>query len=261
LALRPALDFHAAWDRLDYQFAAKIVLAAAAPIVDWRRVWPKAAMREWVGRLAAPMPMDEPAAMAERLRLLAADLLANGERRIRDRHFEDAVLRAYRVLELVGQLRLFSHGLDSGRLPRDHTAVQAVGAKLAKKGSAGFGTNKKDGTLTAGRELVARLLKALGDPLAQTLLNFDKQPDLPRISDRNFSVLIHGFQAVGPDDKQPMRALYRELEKLLIDDAGDLAREHLHVARSLDFSAHSISSPGASATHSPSRTRPGEGAS
>jgi xanthine/CO dehydrogenase XdhC/CoxF family maturation factor len=203
--------------------------------------------------------MDEPAAMAERLRLLAADLLANGERRIRDRHFEDAILRAYRVLELVGQLRLFSHGLDSARLPPNHHAVRAVGARLAKKGSAGFGTNNKDCTLTAGRELVARLLREIGDRLAERLL---KAGEMERkLTDRNHSVLIHGFEAVGLDDDAPLRVLYAALEQLLLCDAGDSARQHLDVARSLDFSAHSISSPGASATHSPSRTRPGEGAS
>ncbi len=236
LALRPALDFHAAWDRLDYNSAAKFELSEMAPIVGWQPVWPTAAMREWVGRLAASMPKDEYPAIAVRLRLLAADLLANGERRIRDRHYEDAVLRAYRVIELVGQLRLFTHGLDSARLPADHQAVQTLRAKLAKKGSASFG-EKNDGTLTAGRELVARLLKELGDPLAKTLLKFDNQSGPPRISNRNVSVLIHGFQAVGPDEDGPLRTLYRRLEQLLIDDAGDSARQQLGVARSLDFSA------------------------
>jgi hypothetical protein len=163
-------------------------------------------------------------------------LLANGERRIRDRHFEDAVLRAYRVLELVGQLRLFAHGLDSARLPPDHPAVQALATKLEKNRSVGFGTNNRDGTLTAGRELVARLLKGLDDPLATSLLNFDKQPGLPRISDRNISVLIHGFEAVGPEEDLPLRRLYAALERLLLCDAEDVARQHLRVARALDFS-------------------------
>lgn len=257
-AIRSTLEFYAAWDRLDYASAANVNVAIEAPIPEWRPIWPTATMQDWVARLAASLPWDKAAAMAERLRLLVVDLLANGERRIRDRHFEDAVLRAYRVLELVGQLRLFSHGLDSARLPADHPAVQAVGAKLPKKGSAGFGQNK-DGSLTAGRELVARLLKQLKDPLAKSLLDFDKQPDLPRISNRNVSVLIHAFVSVGPNDEASLRALYRGLEKLLIDDAGDLAREHLLVASILDFSARSISSPVVSATQSHIRTRPGEG--
>lgn len=246
LALKPALDFYAAWDRLDYQSAAKLAVADREPPSGWQRVWPTAAMRAWIVALAAPLPAPgEHAARAERLRLLAADLLANGERRIRDRQFEDAVLRAYRVLELIGQLRLFVHGLDSARLPPDHQAVQALAEKLAKKRSASFGNNK-DGTLTAGRELVARLLKVLGDPLAERLLNFDKKSGLPRISDRNISVLIHGFQAVGPDQDRPLRDLYVALEELLREDGGPSASHSLAVARSLAFPVGPMSHPVAS---------------
>lgn len=239
-ALLSALRFYAAWDRLDYRTAAAIACPTAAPLPEWTPLWPTPDMASWVTELAAPAEPTDHLAMAARLRLLACDLLANGERRIRDRHYEDAVLRAYRVLELVGQRRLFSHGLDSARLPPDHAAVRALGDKLAKKGSAGFGKNK-DGTLTAGRELVARLLKQLGNELAKTLLNFDKQPGLPRISDRNYSVLIHGFQAVGPDDDAPLRALYRELEALLVRDAGDDAKAALLTARQTAFSMRSVS--------------------
>lgn len=256
LALRPALDFYAAWDRLDYRSAAALNPPAAAPLKEWQAVWPTPGMTAWVARLAEPRAESGAhALMANRLSLLAADLLANGERRIRDRQFEDAVLRAYRVLELIGQLRLFTHGLDSACLPPDHQAVLVLGAKLAKKKSASFGTNNRDGTLTAGRELVARLLKVLGDPLAETLLDFDKQPNLPRISGRNKSVLIHGFEAVGPDEDVPLRALYRKLEQLLLNNAGDAARQGIEVARSLDFSACSSSNSVRSATHSHLRSQ------
>lgn len=225
-----ALRFYAVWDRLDYQTAAAITCAEVAPLREWQPLWPTPTTANWVARLAAPVTRDDHAAMAARLRLLACDLLANGERRIRDRHYEDAVLRAYRVLELVGQMRLFDHGLDSGRLPSDHPAVQKLSAKLEKSRSAGLGV-RPDGSLTAAREQVARLLKVLGDPLASPLLNFDKRPTLPRVSARNVSVLIHGFEAVGPDDDAPLRALYRELEALLIMDAGDAAQTALTTAR------------------------------
>lgn len=234
-ALLPAFQFYSAWDRLDYRTAAAIEIPVEVPLPDWQPVWPTQPMRSWVGRLSATPERDNHAAMAARLRLLSCDLLANGERRIRDRHYEDAVLRAYRVLELIGQVRLFDRGLSSACLPPGHLAVQALKQKLEKKGSAGFGKNK-DGTLTAGRELVARLLKQLGDDLAETLLNFDKQPGLPRISDRNYSVLIHGFQAVGTDDDRSLRALYRELEALLVRDAGDDAKTALLTARQADIS-------------------------
>lgn len=109
-ALRPALDFYAAWDRLDYRSAADVRLAEAPPAADWQPLWPTNAMMAWVAGLAAEAARTDHPAMAARLRRLAPDLLANGERRIRDRHYEDAMLRGYRVLELIGQLRLFDRG-------------------------------------------------------------------------------------------------------------------------------------------------------
>jgi len=235
LDLRPALDFHAAWDRLDYGSAANVRFGEEAPAADWQALWPATAMTEWVAGLATPVAAADHPAMAARLRLLALDLLANGERRIRDRHYEDAMLRAYRVLELIGQFRLFDRGLNSACLPADHPAVQQLSEKLAKKGSSAFGV-RPDGRLTAAREHVARLLRQLDDPLAADLLSIDNDPTIPRISARNHSVLIHGFQAVGPGDDAPLRALYQKLEALLLRDAGDAAKTALMTARQADVS-------------------------
>jgi CRISPR-associated protein (TIGR02710 family) len=242
LALRPALDVYAAWDRLDYRTAAAISCADEAPLREWQPLWPTVEAMAWVAGLAEAVPPDDHGAMAARLRRLACDLLANGERRIRDRHYEDAVLRAYRVLELIGQFRLFDRGLDSGRLPADHPAVRDLSAKLAKRGSAAFG-EQRDGTLTAAREQTARLLKHLGDPLAADLLGIDNDPELPKIASRNHSVLIHGFQAVGPDDDGPLKALYRNLEALLVRDNGTDAEMALRTARQAGFPPAPTSAP------------------
>ncbi|MBK8176008.1 MAG: TIGR02710 family CRISPR-associated protein [Rhodospirillales bacterium] len=239
-ALRSVLRFYAAWDRLDYRTAAAVAYPVIASLPEWHVLWPTPAMAMWTARLAAPAALEDFPAMAARLRLLACDLHANGERRIRDRHFEDAVLRGYRVLELVGQIRLFGHGLDSGHLPPDQPAVQKLSAKLAKAGSVELGM-RPDGSLTAAREQVARLLKVLGDPLASDLLKFDEQRTLLKVSARNKSVLIHGFQAVGQDDDAPLRELYRALEALLIMDGGDVTRNDLLIARQMAFSISPVS--------------------
>lgn len=143
------------------------------------------------------------------------------------------MLRAYRVLEMLGQARLFDHGLDSAALPADHEQVRQLQRELKKKGSAGFGTNK-DGTRNAGRELVARLLKRLKDPLAQELLDVGSKGAL-RIASRNQSVLIHGFEAVGPTDGNLLDELYRELQELLRKDRSDFDTDW-KIARSLDLS-------------------------
>lgn len=229
-------DFYSAWDRLDYRTADEVNIGQQMSS-PWNRYVPSQEARQWVHHLAEPFPdRREPGycvAMAARLRRLAVDLLANGKRRVRQRQFEDAVLRAYRVLEMLGQARLFDKNLDSAALPADHGEVQQLQRDLEKKGSAGFGINN-DKTRNAGRELVARLLKRLNDPLAEQLLKTGREGTL-RIASRNQSVLIHGFEAVGPSNRQLLDTLYGELRQLLRDDRHDFDGD-LRIANSLDFS-------------------------
>ena len=230
-------DFYSAWDRLDYKSADEMHVGSEVP-ARWRLCLPSEDVRQWVHRLAQSFPdhsdSNYSSVMAARLRLLVVDLLANGERRVRQHQFEDAVLRAYRVLEMLGQARLFDRGLDSARLPSDHEVIRQFQADLAKKGSAGFSTNP-DGTLNAGREVVARLLKRLGDPLASELLKVGASGAL-RITSRNHSVLIHGYEAVGPGDQKFLDALYDELHRILRRDHADFDNR-LKIAQSLDCSA------------------------
>jgi CRISPR-associated protein (TIGR02710 family) len=228
-------DFYSAWDSLDYKSADETHLSPDVPS-RWKPCVPSHEVRRWVHQLAQPFPdrgdSNYAPLMAARLRLLIVDLLANGERRIRQRQFEDALLRAYRVLEMLGQARLFDRGLDSARLSSDHEAVRRLQDDLTRKGSAGFGTNPDD-TLNAGRELVARLLKRLGDPLAPELLKVGASGAL-RVASRNHSVLIHGYEAVGPDDHRLLDELYDELRQLLRKDHAEFDEE-LKIARSANL--------------------------
>ena len=155
-AVRTATRFYAAWDRLDYAEASGVDVGEP-PDGHWKELWPTSAAREWVVALAE----------GKELRRLIVDLLANGERRLRQGHHEDALVRAYRVLELIGQARLFDHGLDSGSLDPDHAAVKAAVEKITKKKQDPLGSGR-DGRLQAGRFQVARILEALEDPLAKT---------------------------------------------------------------------------------------------
>lgn len=233
--ITPIADFYAAWDRLDYRTADETHVDRHAPS-EWQRYLPSNEARQWVHRLAQPFPdrgvPDYCATMAARLRRLIVDLLANGHRRVCQRQFEDAVLRAYRVVEMLGQARLFDHGLDSAALPANNAQVQELQRDLERNRSAGLGTNK-DGTRNAGRELVARLLKRLHDPLAQHLITVGSKGAL-RIASRNQSILIHGFEAVGPTDVRLLEDLYEELQQLLRMDRSDFDADW-KIARSLDF--------------------------
>jgi CRISPR-associated protein (TIGR02710 family) len=224
-------DFSAAWDRLDYKSADEKTLPQSLP-PQWTPFLPSQEARQWVHQLARPVPpAGDCAEMAKRIRLLAADLTANGERRIRQQQYEDAVVRAYRTMELIGQARLFGHGLDSANLPAGNAAVNSLNEKLKRKGSHGFGVTP-GGTLTAPRQLVARLLKELGDDLAPELLKLPNA--FPLIEKRNQSILIHGFEPAGPQDEADLNTLYQEIAALLTKDHTDAAN-HIEVARSLNY--------------------------
>ena len=227
-ACRAAAQIYAAWDRLDYRDAVKKSERLRADAARAGEFSPTSAMCQWLKTLAERPDPSAHAEMAKYLQVLACDLLANAERRLRDQHFEDALLRGYRLLELIGQFRLFAQGYDSGSLPPEDKTIKALQDRLRKKRSQDFGT-KNDGTLTAPRELTARLLGHLGDPFAQRLRKFDS-----RIKSRNHSVLIHGFDAKAPDEGALWNIL-AGLEKLLREDDGK-AEERLRVARSLSFS-------------------------
>ena len=234
--LRPLATFYAEWDRLDYQAAAEVFLPPREdpPESSWQDLYPSSEAVEWVRTLAQPQPDfdrlgDRCRDMARRLRPLCVDILANGERRVEQRQFEDAMIRAYRVVELVGQRRLFEHGLDSSRLPPDHPAVQALQQKLAAEKSHGLSSNRDD-TLKAGREQVVRLLKRLGDPLWKELRDIAEEGEL-KPKQRNQSVLIHGFRAAGPQDTKRLQRLYDRLKDLLAKDLGPELDSYLQIAR------------------------------
>ena len=236
-AVRSAARFYAAWDRLDHA-AAATVETVAPPSEDWRRFWPTPDARAWVGVLAREPERADHRAMAGRLRRLAVDLLANGERRVRQGQNEDALVRAYRLLELIGQARLFDHGLDSANLDPDHDAVLAVRRESERKKRKPF-SEGPGGKLLASRFQVGRLLRHCGDPLAKPLLRFDDET-LLKPTLRNNSVLVHGFAARAPDDPASLRRLFQDLEKLAREDCGDAVAEiadWLRIARSPAFDA------------------------
>ena len=233
--VRTAARFYAAWDRLDYASAAAQEVGAP-PSSDWNPVWPTGTMRTWVTALDREPPRADCSAMAAWLRRLVVDLLANGERRIRNGHHEDALVRAYRTLELIGQARLFEHGLDSGNLDPNHEAVERLQRRLEKKDDAPLAHGRR-GELQAGRQQVARLLKECGDPLGKRLLGFEENPQL-KPTQRNNSVLVHGFAARAPADPEPLRGLFEDLESLVRgDEPAPEVDDWLRIARSPAFDA------------------------
>ena len=237
-AIAEVAKAYAAWDRFDYRGAMELLKSCRQNAARAGNFAPTPVMDGWVGVLAQPFDRTQPQCAAQYLRHLVCDMLANAERRLRDGHYEDAAVRCYRVLELVGQIRLFDRGLDTGNLPECDERVDRFQRKLKKKKSDPLSRNSNKaqaGTLSAGRYQVARFLQFLKDPLGSDLLRFDNSAG-PHIKSRNHGILIHGFEAKASELRQDeWNNHMNELEALLLSDDPE-ASIRLASARLLDFS-------------------------
>jgi CRISPR-associated protein (TIGR02710 family) len=215
--LRWCAEFWGAWDRFDYSLAASLAgKRPAAPPASGSPFRPSDAQVRFLARLATPLP-EEPEARADPLRDLCADVLENARRRLLWGHFEDAMIRCYRVLELVGQVRLFEQGLDSEDIDPQHPGFQRWLTYKEKQGRPVRPDDK--GKFTLARQNVASLLKRMRDPLAPDLLDEKRYRDLPR--SRNRSVLIHGYHARVAGNPNAVRNMLDQLEGLLTRDHPD----------------------------------------
>ncbi len=239
VAIRPLAEFFGAWDRLDYQGAAETLKTLPRPRVfppELREFLPHTEVKGWVRRLAKQPNRSKYAQFATWLRLVVCDVLANGERRLHNGELEDALIRAYRVLEMLGQIRLFDKGLDSSALPESDRRIDYFQDHLRQKSEKPLAKARTEGCLEATRERAARLLEWLGDPLGPELLEVAKETNLS--GRRNQSILNHEFAARAPDS-ETLKQVYEKMENLLLED-DTAAVEHLKTARWLDFDSSAV---------------------
>lgn len=224
--LRRRAEFFATWDRLDYGRAARLAKKVNVG---------KAA--EWVRRLAKRPDMEHHGQMAEWLCAVACDLLENGRRRLRDQHLEDARLRGYRVLELLGQIRLFDNGHNSSSIDPHHPDIEEAKSLPGRHRPRFSGDPDRP---TAGRVAVALLLKHLGDDFGDELLELGQQKN--GFEARNESILIHGFETFKPE-RRSLEDLYVQLEQLLrrVRPERHQADTMLALARLADLGRHHAS--------------------
>lgn len=216
-------QFWGAWDRFDYRGAAGALqrnVARPLPAVA-REFLPPANQRRMLEKLKEPLP-GPGAGRVEWGRNLAADLLANARRRLRQGHTDEVIVRLYRVLELIGQYRLFRYGLDSDNVEYSREDVQGWLARMESKGEPVRVRGNRP--LQLPRELCARLLKHLGDPLAARLLEKGSMGGLePAL--RNRSVLIHGFGAQAGGQPMAVEAALKRMEGFFLsEDSGNAAK-------------------------------------
>jgi len=207
-----AAQFWGCWDRFEYRAAESLSEASGLPRRPaWiKEFWPSDGNLKFLRRLGPklPEPMEQRAAVC---RILAADILANARRRLADGQTEEVLVRAYRVLELVGQYRLLGRGLDSGDLrpPKEwEKELAAEGSPLRPN---------KDGKIEIARKLGARLLEHLGDPLAGSLLDLNWVGEIS-LTARNKSILIHGFSSRTGGRKDKVEILLSRVETFYCEE-------------------------------------------
>lgn len=242
-AVRSAAEFFSAWDRLDYAGAAKVVVQPDAP-EGWRNVWPDRKMVCWVKNLAGmmnsfhnrsgPVKKAECPTMATHLRRQIVDLIANAERRYRSDQLEDTYIRLYRVLELIGQARMFDHGLDTAFLDPDHPTIAKFAQDLEKGRSAIPLTSDKMGYYRSPLDKTQRILGRLKDDMAEELRAFLRSGDF-QAQIRNKSILIHGFEAQASSVSTSIEQIIQKLVSLAESDGGEAFHAALQVARSPAF--------------------------
>jgi len=216
-----AARFWGAWDRFDYRGACGLLSGRPDPGAGLPAgLYPSAEQRDFLQRLA----QDLPAADGERVkhgRNLAADLLANAERRLAAGHSEEALVRIYRILELITRYRLYVHNIDTECVKWNHPGLRAWREEMARRQDRG----QPPGGRSLGRRHAAQLLAFLesggamraGDAqtrsygISQRLLDTKEWLGLSDADLRNRSLLIHGLEASAP---QAGAALQKALEAL-----------------------------------------------
>lgn len=172
----------AAWDRYDHHEALRL-LDMYAPVVAGPLGTRYAALKILAG---------EPSPRQEALRIW--DLWQNALRRAAAGRFDDAVARAYRIIEWTAQWVLRTRaGLDTADLP----AAIANDAGIAP-GRDG----RHQAALFAAWDLVAR--HAPGSAAAEFIAE-QRNAMLDHLARRNQSILAHGYTPVAEDDWKAMR--------------------------------------------------------
>lgn len=120
-------------------------------------------------------------------RLFILDIFSNAERRFDEGKTDDAIVRLYRVVEMLAQERLLNkHGIDTGNVSEGKIPQHLKDEFISKY------KDKKDGKIKTPQNAAFGLLDALGDDLGK---EFNKRIDQFRKiqSQRNNSYLVHGF--------------------------------------------------------------------
>lgn len=206
LAIGRLAEFYQLWDRFEHAQAGKMVRHLKQDLTTLG-VWNEdmQSLANLAGGLTADNRGDKKRKMPPHY--VAADLLANADRRGKERKFDDAVARLYRLVEYLAQHVLESkHGQKSGSISKEWLKDNAPSKKYAEDSS------NNEGNVKLGLQDCYSLLGDLGEPLGIKFKSNCKLRNL--LQSRNNSILAHGLQ---PVPEEVFTALREETAKLCKD--------------------------------------------
>lgn len=167
-----------AWDRFAYAEAYELLRTIC-------EVWPKGC--ELLSQICRGIALGPG----------VSDLVGNALRRADQDRYEDAVLRLYRAVELLAQLRLrMEYDQDTASLDLDRLDLSRFPLDLAQKLRE---RKEKDGRAWAGLVEAYEILAALGDPVGRAFREHEA-PIKDLLGQRNKLFLTHGLKPVTKED-------------------------------------------------------------
>ena len=144
---------------------------------------------------------------------ILASLLNNAKRRAEEFKFDDGIARLYRSFELIGQIKLNQHGIESSNVDIDLLKKKEVSEEFIE-----YLENLRDGgKIRIGLVNDYLLLNELGDKLGQYFVE-NRQLINNITVKRNNSILAHGLDSHSKED-------YDNFENLVLSLALDLDKD------------------------------------
>ena len=141
------------------------------------------------------------------------DIYSNAERRYEEGKIDDAILRLYRLVEMMAQERLSSqYNIDASNVLVEQIPQPLQNAFIKDYKS------KRDGKIKIPQTAAFELLYVLNDNLGR-LFREKKHNFLDMQSSRNYSYLAHGFQSVKESTFLKLKDFLLGLEMFKMDDA------------------------------------------
>lgn len=145
-------------------------------------------------------------------RLFVLDIFSNALRRFDEGKIDDAVVRLYRVVEMLAQERLLNkYGIDTSNVDEKNIPSQIMDEFNSKY------KDKKDGRIKISQSAAFGLLEALGDDLGR---EFNKRLGQFRKMqfERNNSYLVHGFACASENTYLKFKEFILELNLFKADE-------------------------------------------